>query len=228
VIDQADERLREFITATVGPAVPVSSGPPGGGASGRAVNCYLLEVVPAPAERSVRRPPLQVALRYLITTWDDDHLAAHRLLGQLLFAAMADDALDVEREALDAASWTALGTPPRPAFVLRVPVRVERPERTAPRVREPLHVEIGLAQRLTGVVVGPGDTPIMNARVEAVGLDAITTTDAAGRFQLPAPPASGPPLRVRVAARGVHTEVVHDTADGGDGVLTIRLLIPES
>lgn len=226
MIDQADERLREFIAARVGSAVTVSYGPPGK-AVGRVVSCYLLEVVPAPAERSVRRPPLQVALRYLITTWDDDHLAAHRLLGQLIFAAMADDAFDVEREPIDAASWTALGTPPRPAFVVRVPLRVERPDREAPRVREPLHVEIGPAGRLTGIVMGPRDTPIMNARVEAVGLDAFTRTDAAGRFELPTLPSSGP-LRVRVAAHGVQTEVVRDAADTGAAVMTIRLLIPES
>jgi len=227
VIDQADERLREFITAIVGAGVTVSPSAPAA-ATGRVVGCYLLEVVPAPAERSVRRPPLQVALRYLITTWDDDHLAAHRLLGQLLFAAMADDTLDVEREPIDAASWTALGTPPRPAFVVRVPLRVERPDRAAPRVREPLQVEIGPAGRLTGIVMGPNDTPIMNARVEAVGLDAITVTDAAGRFQLPTLPSSGPPLRVRVAAHGVQTEVVRDAADTDAGVMTVRLLIPES
>jgi len=227
VIDQADERLREFITGAIGAGVSVSPRLPSG-AVGRMVSCYLLELVPVPAERSVRRPPLQVELRYLITTWDDDHLAAHRILGQLVFAAMAEDSLEVEREPLGAALWTALGIPPRPAFVVRVPLRVERPDRAAPRVREPLHVEIGPAGRLTGIVMGPRDTPIMNARVEAVGLDAITVTDAAGRFQLPTLPSNGPPLRVRVAAHGVQTEVVRDASDTDDGVMTIRLPIPES
>ena len=212
MIDETDKRLRDWIGAIVGPAVPVSLAPPTSAFSGPGVDCYLLDIVAAPPERSTRPPPMQLVLRYIITTWDDDPLSAHRLLGQLVFAAMSDDTLTVEPGAVPLDVWRALGTPPRPCFVLRMPARTERVERSAPRVREPLHVATGASVPLTGVVVGPGDIPVMNARIEIIGLDASAVTDRAGRFRFATVPSAGSPVRLRVQARGTRSRSCTGTA----------------
>ena len=228
MIDETDDRLSAWIAATVGDSVPVSLAAPGSPTPPHGVSCYLLDVVPAPAERSARSAPLQVALRYLITTWDDDARTAHRLLGQLVFAALSDASFEVERDPLAPELWRALGTAPRPSFVLRVPVRVEREQPTAPRVRERLRIDSGLLTPLIGRVLGPGDIPVANARVEVLGLDVEVMTDRLGRFRVPTVPSGGRPLRLRVAARGVQAEVEEQPAEIVDGVLTVRLPIPES
>jgi hypothetical protein len=67
----------------------------------------------------------------------------------------------------------------------------------------------------------------MNAQVQVMGLDAATVTDRAGRFRLATVPTSGPPLRLRVVARGVQVVVVRAAHDGIGDPMKIRLPIPE-
>src|SRR2546421_5963544 len=138
MIDQVDRRLADWIAGTLDKKVEVSLAPPSEQATGQGVGLYLLELISNPLPRGMRRPPLQLMLRYLVTTRADKPEEAHRMLGELVVAAMENPEFEVEQESLPVAVWSAFGIVPRPAFVLRVPFRHERPERLAPRVRQPV------------------------------------------------------------------------------------------
>jgi hypothetical protein len=133
-----DREIREWASATLAGA-RVTHAPPGAcedGGSG--VSLYLLEIRPAPAARGAERPPHQLALRYLVTAWAAEPEEAHRLLGELVFAAMDRPGADVILEPPPPEVWAAFGVPPRPSFLLEVPLRRARPEREIKRVTGPL------------------------------------------------------------------------------------------
>lgn len=224
MIDEVDGQLRDWIAAAVGEG-EVSLGPPRDPPPSR-VGLYLLEVKHVPVARGSRRPPLQVFLRYLVTTWSEDPLEAHRVLGQLLFAALEHDEFEVEMDPIPTATWSAFGVAPRPSFVLRVPMRRERPQPPVKHVRKIVLAQAGLGL-LEGHVVGPGDEPIMNARVEFPALDRATWTDSQGRFRFVGVPAGLPITRVRVSAKGVHTSIERDGSQDSREPLIIRLPISE-
>lgn len=210
MIADADDRLLAWAGATVSQAA-VSLEPPADHADGQGVSLYLLELVAAPSMRGGEgRTPLQLALRYLVTTWAADARAAHELLGQLVAAAMERHDFDAELTPPATELWSALGVRPRPAFLLRVPVRQERPEPERRPVRQPLRVQFGTMAHLAGVVLGPGDVPVSGARVEIPIVGAATETDAWGRFAFPGVPTQPPTLRARVRARGRELDVALD------------------
>ena len=189
MIDQADERLLDWARAIV-PDVPVAIAPPPAPDSGAGVRIHLLSIQPVPAVRGARRPPLELALRYLVTTAAADEAEAHRWLGALAFRAMDVAEWQVEREPLPADLWRAFGIAPRPAFVVSVPVRLERPEKEVPVVRRPPVVRTSPIGELGGVVVGPEDIPIAGATVEIESLGFFARTDHEGAFRFPSVPAT--------------------------------------
>src|SRR5262249_33830852 len=168
-----------------------------------------------------RRAPVQLALRYLVTTWGDDPLAEHRLLGTLVAAAMQEEGFEVLLAPTQPATWTALGAAPRPAFVLQVPVRQARPEPVLPRVRGPLVMQGVALAPWAGQVLGPGDVPLANARVEVPAAAAVTETDPQGRFRFPGLPVEPRQKVVRVRARGKQIDVEIAQPEGG-GAVVIR------
>ena len=144
MIDEVDRSLREWITTVLG-ETPVSLLPPSpqdrqNTAPVEGVGLYLLDLQEGPAARERRNQPLQLKVRYLITVSAAEPEEAHRRLGELAFAALASPEFEVEL-GVPTALWPAFGVPPRPAFLLRVAVRRERPERPVPLVTEPLVVE---------------------------------------------------------------------------------------
>jgi hypothetical protein len=141
MIDQIDTRLHDWIL-TVLDDVTISLRPPDAETTGQGVSLYLLELVDDPPLRGQQPPPLQLALRYLVTTWAAEPAAAHRLLGQLAFSAMTQPDLAVELQPPTAATWQALNARPQPAFILRVPLRQHRPQPTIPLVRAPLVIQV--------------------------------------------------------------------------------------
>ena len=141
MIDQVDGRLRDWVITVLGD-VTVSLRPPGAETAGQGVSLYLLELVDDPPLRGQQPPPLQLALRYLVTTWSEEAAEAHRLLGQLAFEAMGQPGMAVELQPPAAATWQALGARPQPAFILRVPLRQEQIRPPMPLVRAPLVVQI--------------------------------------------------------------------------------------
>jgi hypothetical protein len=65
----------------------------------------------------------------------------------------------MELDPLPAPFWSALDVVPRPACMLRVPLRRERREPKVGRVRRPAEVRYSPVTPLVGFVMGPGDLP---------------------------------------------------------------------
>lgn len=195
--------LREWVR-TVDPSAQFTLDPPVGERSGRGVSAYLLEVAPRPPSRGAVRPPLQLWLRYLVTTWADDPGAAHALLLDLAFAAMDQPDLEVLTEPVSPATWTALGAIAQPSFVLRASVRRDRVEAPTKPVLLPLRIEAASRMTVSGVVLDPRDGALVGATVGVVGLDQTTRTDRRGRFRLVGLP--GPPVETRLRIRAKGTE----------------------
>jgi hypothetical protein len=155
----------------------------------------------SPPPSTNRRPPLQLILRYLVSAWSDKPEDAHQLLVQLMFSAMENKDFQVELESIPMTVWTAFGVAPRPSFVLRVPLRKERPEPETLLVREPLRVQTSPLTSFHGLLLGPGDVPLSDCRVEVPSLSLSASTDRKGRFYFAGMPASGT-KRLLVKAKG--------------------------
>jgi Carboxypeptidase regulatory-like domain len=202
-----DEAFLHDWVASVDPGADLTMDFPLDGRPGHGVSAYLLEIAPGAPPRGTSRPPLQLWLRYLVTTWSDDPLQARRLLLDLAFAAMGQSDFEIATEPLPPEIWTALGTAPRPSFVLRAAVRRDRPEIVAPRVLLPLIVEPGRFIAVAGVVLGPNDQALSGAEIDVVGLGRGTRTDSRGRFRLSSLPGDPVATRLRVRAKGVEVVV---------------------
>jgi hypothetical protein len=218
VIEQIDRRLQQWVenlfatepeAAAAGRGaetgrVPVgfSLGPPRRAPDGAGVSCYLFELCDAPPARGPQRAPLQLALRYLVTTWAQEPAAAHRLLGRLVFAAMGEPEWEVLLAPPSEAAWAAFGVLPQPAFILSIPLRLERPTPPAPLVRAPIQLQATPVASLAGVVLGPGEIPLAGALVELPALRQTRRTDRKGQFAFPMVPVEPAELKLHVKARG--------------------------
>jgi hypothetical protein len=220
VIERVDQQLREWIKAVVGP-VHVSLGPPDEPYADRGVHLYLMDLIDTPPTRGTTPPPLQLSLRYLLTTWAETPEEAHRLLGELTFAAMESADIEVELGPLPAGTWAAFGVAPQPCFRLRVPLRRERPEREAPpMVRQPLVLRTSPTTNVWGRVLGPEDVPLAGARVELTYLHRSTRTDTKGEFRFPNVPSESLAHPLRVQAKGrVFEASVDRAAQEGDPIV---------
>jgi hypothetical protein len=221
VIHETDHQLTDWI-GTVLQDTTVVLTPPGTVSDGRGVSLYLMELAPSPPLRGTERPPLQVELRYLITTWAESPDEAHRLLGELLFAALERNDVDVELRPLTGDIWSALNMAPVPSFVLRVPLRRERPIPPAPRVRTPLRIEPVTLGPLAGIVLLPDGTPLSGARVELAALELNTRTDGRGRFRFPSVPAGYEGSPLHVTAKGRTVIAAPPTADTPQRTMVVR------
>lgn len=212
MIDEVDATLKAWAQNVAG-EVEVSLGPPASRA-GTGVNLYLLGMQGRPPLRGGQgQPPIQVGLRYLVTTWSDAPEQAHRLLGQLVVAALTDPDLDVDLEALPPATWPAFQLPPQPSFVIVSLLRQERPAPPRKLVRD-LSLRWSSATPLAGTVLGPAGAALANATVELPGLGLATETDWRGRFRFPRVPAQPAVKRLVVRARGRDLDVaVTQTAE---------------
>lgn len=201
MIDDVDQFLARW-SETVIPGTPVSLIPPGRIEDRPCVGIYLIDLLHAPARHDSRAVPLQLTLRYLVTAWHEDPQAAHGLLGRLLSAASESDEFDIELQPLSPEAWKAFGVPPQPAFLLRVPLRIQRPEPRAHPVHERVEIIHRSLGSLTGFLLGPDDVPIPNARIELMGCDAKARSDNKGRFRFDAIPATPQTRRLRIFAKG--------------------------
>jgi hypothetical protein len=191
MVDHFDERLKNWILS-VAEGAEVSLAAPNGPRPGSGIGLYLIEVMKAPPPHTIKRPaPLQLTLRYLITAWSEKPEDAHQQLVGLMLAAMESGEYEVESEPLPINVWTAFGAPPRPSFLLRVPLSHERPPLTAKLVRQPLKIESSPTTTFYGLLVGPGETPLSDCRVEIPALGLSATTDYKGMFFFPCVPGEG-------------------------------------
>jgi hypothetical protein len=211
-IEQADQRLKEWVgEAAGGPAggFSCSMGAPLNKAAGQGVNCYLLDIHETSYLSQANQLPLQLTLRYLVTTWGDSPEAAHLLLGRLITQAINEPQLETEFQPVPLELWRGLQILPQPCFFIRMLVRLERARpKEAPLVRKPLVVEMEPVVSLSGRVVGPENMSIMDALVEMPFLNLSTRTDAGGEFHFYAIP-GGSALKtyLNIRARG-QTQVI--------------------
>jgi hypothetical protein len=166
------------------------------------VSVHLMSLARSGAARGPQASPLEFALRFLVTVWGDDDAQAHEQLCRLAFAAMEVGDFEVDFEPLSWQAWSAFGVPPRPGFVLQLPLRKPRAARVAQRVRQLLQLTPVPMQTLVGRVLGPGDVALMEVKVTLLTLGRVARTDPDGVFRFDGVPI-GQPLRMRVQARGV-------------------------
>ncbi len=222
MIDDTDRRLAAWIGGILA-EVDVTLAPPGATDTVKTVGLYLIELLQSPPARSTRRPPLLMTLRYLITTHAPKPEDAHQMLGTLVVAALENPEFEVEQEPLPLSVWTALGIAPRPAFVLRVPFRHERPEKLAPLVKHPIVIKQLPLRSLEGQILGPENIPLMNARVELPAFELFTHTDSKGRFYFSAVPSAPGTKVLRVRAKGQEFSINAEQAESDKEPLVIHL-----
>ncbi|MBN8465130.1 carboxypeptidase regulatory-like domain-containing protein [Corallococcus exiguus] len=224
MIDEVDLRMKAWV-GRIATDAPVHLGVPDREALDRGVCLYLLELGPAPLTRAGKRGALQFSVCYLVTVGAETPERAHRLLGDLVFAAMGDKELEVDLSPVPAALWAGLRSVPRPAFRLRVQVRKEQP-RAEVRC---LSLVGGASERapLLGRVVGPGDVPIRDAWVALPSLQLSTRTDAEGHFHFPRPPQGESLGRLEVRAEGELLSVESEGLATGTSPWIIRMPVKE-
>lgn len=205
------------------PDVPVAIAPPPSADADAGVRIHLLSLAPVAAARGAKRPPLELALRYLVTTNADDEADAHRWLGVLAFDAMDVRDWSVESDPPDTELWRAFEIAPRAAFVVRVPLRLPRNDREAPLVRKPLVLDMHSTTSLVGTVSGPEDIPIAGASLEIPSLQLFARTDEDGAFRFPQLPATSSVTLIVRAKRQTRTlraktgEALHIRIEGLEG-----------
>lgn len=202
MIEEVDQRLREWIASVLPEEIEVSLLPPGKMGNKKTVGLYLKDILHSVPHKGARRPPLQVLLRYLISSWAENPEEAHSLLGRLLFAAMEHPGYEVELAPIPPEVWNAFGAIPAPAFMIKVPLRLERPEKPSPLIRSPIEIAKSELASMGGTILGPGEVPLANARVELSTHKLVARTDAKGRFLFPSVPAQPAKKKFRIIARG--------------------------
>jgi len=106
MIDQVDQDLVRWVQNILTDS-KVSLTPPQPSEAGEGVGLFLMDTVLTPPARGTKRPPLQITLRYLVTTWAESPEKAHRMFGELLFAALESSEFEVESKPPDV--WKAFG-----------------------------------------------------------------------------------------------------------------------
>ncbi len=222
MIESIDSRVLKW-AGTVVSEVELSLSAPNGVAGKPRVHFYLFELADGPPAQTVsgKVPPLQISLRYLVTVTAEDTEVAHRRLGELIFAAMEHPEFRVDLKPLGPEFYASFEGPPRPAFVLDVPLMVERRTPESKQVRS-LRLRSSPMRPVDGAVLGPQETPITGARVELPSLHLTTRTDAKGRFRFSAVPVDPPPTTLTVRAKGRELSLNPSDAFGADEPWLIR------
>jgi hypothetical protein len=222
LIQDIDEHVKAWAGAVV-PDVEIRFTPPEDSEAVPAVYLYLLDLLPdASCATPGRTPVLQLGLRYLVTAQADSPRESHRILGSLVFAAMEHPEFKVELDPPEAGFWSALGIVPRPAFMLRAPVRLQRPEPKVGRVRKPAEVRHSGLTALVGLLLGPGDLPVCDARVELGSPRQATHTDSQGLFRFAAVPVEPRRKRLQIRAKGCEQTVTVEHTAGDPKPLVIH------
>ena len=205
MIEQTDSLLKDWVVRVLG-TVPVTLSFPATSQAGPSVSLYLMALAPGFPSNGGPRPPAQLGLRYLVTTWADAPEQAHRMLGRLAFAAMDSSEFEVDLDPLPVEVWLAFATAPRPAFVLRVLLRLERPKPDK-FVRVPLVVRSAPLTALRGRVLSPEGVPLPGLRVDLPSLQLSTQTDEGGHFLFPAIPSESPIGPLHISGKGHELDI---------------------
>jgi hypothetical protein len=200
MIEHIDEKLMAWVKTMMGDVEVSLDSPEEKNVD--TVGIYLINILPSSPAHVTRRAPLQVMLQYLITVWSKTSLAAHKMLGVLLFSAMEHPEFEVDLAEMPAQLWNAFDIKPRPAFTIRLPLRLERIDLTTQRVVTPIEVQRTRLAKMQGVILGPKDIALHNAQVALPACGMKSTTDSLGRFFFDAVPVRDSPLQIFISARG--------------------------
>ncbi len=226
MFDQVDNQLAEWIKE-VQDKIEVTFVPPDTSLSQTCIFLHLLDVAPNLTGRGNNHTPLQILLRYLIVPFAEEPRESHRILGELLIAALDNKEFEIEKESLPIDAWKAFAMMPRPSFILRVLFKLERAVKLAPPVRHPLVLQPSPFQTLHGEILGPENLPIMNARIEIPELNRSILTDYQGRFQFSAVPSEPKIRKLLVRAKGRVFSINTDQNQNLDEKLIIHLKLEE-
>ncbi len=205
MIEHVDQVLRKW-AGTVAGDIAVSLSLEEKIDADTSISLCLMDILSMPMYGQGRRLPLQVRLRYLVSTQANNVETAHEILGKLLFSAMEKPEFEVDLESVDMVVWQAFGIVPRPAFYLILPMRVER-ENTTKLIRTPPELVYQKMRDLDGVVMGPGNIPVPNGRIKLADLGRSVTADEQGRFHLGSIPAKPSKRQFFISAKGQDFEL---------------------
>ncbi len=223
MIAEADNQIVQWTKDVLGEGIAALV-PPAKEQKGRGVGIYLLEVMPEPRQHVAVRPRLQASLKYLITCWDDSAVEAHRVLGELLEAAMQHPQYEICAESPAPALWTAFGIAPQPCLTLKTRAWKELETKPVKLVRKVV-METALGRPLYGVVLGPEAVPLCDAQVELPALRLATRTGTHGEFEFANVPVSGGLGNLLVSARG--REMTFDMKDLTESPVSINFEMKE-
>ena len=134
------------------------------------ITAWPLELRPDQEARGTGpRMPMRLVLRSLVCASGAGE-AGVRLLDRALVAAAADAGRVVVLDPPTAQTWLAFGVAPRPALLFDTPLQIARTTPAAPLIRHPMQVQTMAMLAVHGRVLGPGDVPLADMRVEVAGL----------------------------------------------------------
>src|SRR5262245_53848228 len=87
MIEKIDQEIREWISSTI-TDTEVVLGLPNDNAEDEQVGLYLMDLSQGNCARVGKIPPLKIDLRYLVTVKSPRTEQAHRILGELILAAI--------------------------------------------------------------------------------------------------------------------------------------------
>jgi hypothetical protein len=225
MFDKTDERLESWLKS-ITQDLEVFFAVPTKDLKKQGVYIYLLDLLPNPSGRGVRRPPLQITLRYLIFPQSEDPKENHGILGNLLISAMESTEFEVEKNPILPEIWQAFGLPPQPAFILRVPFTLEREEKLAPPVRFPAVINQTTLESFQGRILA-GRIPIVNAKVEIPALKTTATTNSDGFFRFASIPSEPKNKNLIIRAKGREFSVFTDQIDRSGDLFDIQIKLEE-
>lgn len=225
MFDKTDERLESWLKS-ITQDLEIFFAVPTKDLKKQGVYIYLLDLLPNPSGRGVRRPPLQITLRYLIFPQAETPKENHRVLGNLLISAMESTEFEVEKNPIPSGIWQAFGVPPQPAFILRVPFTLEREEKLAPPVKFPVVINQTTLESLQGRIFA-NEIPVANAKVVIPALQITTTTNSDGFFRFASVPSEPKDKNLIVRAKGREFSVSTDQIDRSGDLFDIQIKLEE-
>jgi hypothetical protein len=225
-LEQVDDLLKDWVK-NITKVSEVSFSLDGVKSAKASVNLYLLSLGSKPPARGTNPAPLQFLARYLVTTSGSDMVESHRLLGNLVFAALEDTRFDVDLQPISADTWLALKVLPQPAFVLEILVQRERPLLEAPLIQAPLVVKAVITSSFYGLVLNSDGIPLAGASVELPSLQLSTHTDVRGYFSFSKVPSEPPTKQLRVKFKGWEQVVTTDSITSDKEPFVIHFVQPK-
>jgi hypothetical protein len=217
-IDAIDSDLSRWIAETV-PGVSVSFGAAAAEPKSPVVHLLLQRLADTTGARAKagQPTPRRLELGYFVAVNAREPSQAHRVLGELLFAALERGERGdwrVSFEVPAAELWTSHQLLPQPTFLLQIPLLRARPTPPMKYVRE-IVLKAAPAVPFEGLLLDPADHPLADVLVELGGLDQRTRTDGNGRFRFGAVPSDLHQHSLRVHAKGRAFDLVAERARPG-------------